>query len=152
MKYEIKPTEDLYTLNKFFEENDLEIGDEDEPEKTDPVAAWNVVDTKGMAGGILLALCEGEYILDGIAVREDLRGTNLGKELLFKILKEAKNRGAKRIYLVARAPDFFRKYGFKKTNPAKVPPFFGCLGCPQYNKICFPEVMIKEGLKNEDYN
>ena len=29
MKYEIKPTEDLYTLNKFFEENDLEIGDED---------------------------------------------------------------------------------------------------------------------------
>ena len=73
MKYEIKPTEDLYTLNKFFEENDLEIGDEDEPEKTDPVAAWNVVDTKGMAGGILLALCEGEYILDGIAVRENLR-------------------------------------------------------------------------------
>ena len=141
VNFKISVTEDYEKLVPFFIENELEFSDED-PVPTDRVKCWEIVDGDGkLIGGFVLAKREGEFIVDGIAIDPEYRKFKLGKALLEKGIEEALKRGAKRIYLVARAPGFFRKYGFVTISREESPDFFECLTCPQYNVSCFPEVM-----------
>jgi amino-acid N-acetyltransferase len=139
----IQETKEYELLIKLFMDNDLEFSDE-EPVPTDLIKCWKVMDDQSdrLAGGIALAMRQGEYIIDGIAVEEEYRKTNVGKALLNAAIQEVKNRGGSRIYLVARAPGFFRKSGFVQVDKDDAPNFFECLTCPQYGVNCFPEVMV----------
>jgi amino-acid N-acetyltransferase len=132
-------------LMDFFEDNHLEV-DSEEVVPTDVVRCWKVTpegeDT--LAGAICLALRQGEYIIDGIAVNQAYRKNNIGKVLLDAALDEVRRRNGKRIYLVARAPGFFRKSGFATIPKDSAPNFFECLTCPQYGVDCHPEVMLME--------
>lgn len=141
--YIIRETEDYEKLVPFFIENELEFTEEDAEEvPTDLVKCWEIVDADGrLVGGFVLALREGEYICDGIAIEEQLRGTGLGSELLDLGIEETAKRGGERMYLVARAPEFFRKNGFITVPREEAPNFFECLTCPQYGISCHPEVM-----------
>ncbi len=132
-------------LMGFFKDNYLEV-DSEEVIPTDVVQCWKVT-PKGedtLAGAICLALRQGEYIIDGIAVNETYRKNNIGKVLLDAALDEVRKRKGKRIYLVARAPGFFRKSGFVTIPKDLAPNFFECLTCPQYGVDCHPEVMLME--------
>ena len=141
--YIIRETEDYEKLVPFFIENELEFTEEDAEEvPTDLVKCWEITDGEGsLVGGFVLALREGEYICDGIAIDENLRGTGLGSELLDLGIEETTRRGGERMYLVARAPEFFRKNGFVTVPREEAPNFFECLTCPQYGISCHPEVM-----------
>ena len=144
VNFKISVTEDYEKLVPFFIENELEFSEE-EPVPTDLVKCWEITDGDGkLIGGFVLAKREGEFIVDGIAIDPEYRKFKLGKALLEKGIEEALKRGAKRIYLVARAPGFFRKYGFVTIPREESPDFFECLTCPQYNVSCFPEVMKLE--------
>lgn len=160
--YGIRETDRHEELNPFYAANGLEIA-EDEPVSTDTVKSWIIpamTDTekdgvqgaeKGPAGpedgrlyvtgACTLAFRQGEYIIDGIAVSEELRGSGAGSALLHEAEKEAAARGGKRIYLVARAPGFFRENGYETVERKNAPEFFECFGCDQYRRSCFPEVM-----------
>ena len=94
--------------------------------------------------GCVLAKREEEYIIDGIAVDKVMRKTGMGKILVDKVISEVKKLGGERIYLVARAPGFFRKLGFEAIDPSEAPNFFECKQCPQYQVSCHPEVMKLE--------
>ncbi|MDR2088655.1 MAG: GNAT family N-acetyltransferase [Clostridiales Family XIII bacterium] len=94
-----------------------------------------------LVGGCVLALREGAFIIDGIAAEPEYRAQKLGSKLLGLALGEAKARGGREMFLVARAPGFFRKHGFVTVPRDGAPTFFECFGCPQYNVSCFPEVM-----------
>lgn len=59
-----------------------------------------------MAGAATLALREGEYIIDGIALDESYRGGGRGTALLNTVIDEVRKRGGSRIYLVARRRSF----------------------------------------------
>lgn len=61
-----------------------------------------------------------------------------------RAVAETKLRGGKKIYLVARAPEFFKKHGFKRVERHEAPNFFECLTCNQYGVSCHPEVMLLE--------
>ena len=61
--------------------------------------------------------------------------------LVDKVKQEVLARGGDAIYLVARAPGFFRKLGFETIAPQNAPNFFECKQCPQYQVSCHPEVM-----------
>lgn len=140
----ISVTEDYEKLVPFFIENQLEFS-EDDPVPTDLVKCWETTDAEGrLVGGFVLAKREGEFIVDGIATDPALRGKKLGEALLETGLEEAKRQGARRIYLVARAPGFFGKYGFVSVERNHAPNFFECFTCPQYRVSCFPEVMVLE--------
>lgn len=89
----------------------------------------------------MLAERQGEFIVDGIAVDPEYRKEKLGKALLDLGIAETRKRGGKRIFLVARAPGFFRKSGFVTVPREEAPNFFECLTCPQYGVDCHPEVM-----------
>lgn len=138
--YEIISVDDHESLNRFYEKNDLEISEED-PVGTDAVKSWMLVEDEKLAGAATLALREGEYIIDGIALDESYRGGGRGTALLNTVIDEVRKRGGSRIYLVARAPEFFGASGFKEVERADAPEFFECFGCSQYGVKCFPKVM-----------
>lgn len=138
------PVEEAGRLDSFFLENGLEVSDE-EPVETGLIKTWKVEDEKG---GLLAAIClafrEGEHIIDGIAVDEKLRGQKIGERMLSLAVEETRKRGGKHIYLVARAPEFFRKQGFVTVSQEDAPLFYECAGCDQFNVSCFPEIMDLE--------
>ena len=148
--YIISETEDYEKLVPFFIENELEFTEEDAEEvPTDVVKCWQITDADGrLVGGFVLALREGEYICDGIAIDNSLRGTGLGSQLLKLGLEETVKRGGERMFLVARAPEFFRRNGFVTVPRQEAPNFFECLTCPQYGVSCHPEVMRIELTDN----
>ena len=73
----IVPVEDHESLNGFYERNGLEISDE-EPVGTDAVQSWILYRGDEMAGAATLAVRQGEYIIDGIALDPQFRGEELG--------------------------------------------------------------------------
>ena len=143
IKYNIAETDEYAKLVEFMIANQLEFTEEDAEEvPTDLVKCWEITDSAGnLIGGFVLAKRQGEYICDGIAVDGSRRVENLGTELLNKGIEETKSLGGRSMYLVARAPEFFRKNGFVTIPREEAPNFFECLTCPQYGKTCHPEVM-----------
>lgn len=136
-------TDDQKKLDRFFMMNELEYSEE-HPVATDRIRCWEALDVKGdLAGAVALALRQGEYIIDGIAVDEKYRGTDIGRTLLRLALGEVASRGGGYVFLVARAPGFFRKEGFETISKEGAPNFFECLTCPQFGETCHPEIMRK---------
>ena len=142
-EYILRETDEYAKLVEFMIANQLEFTEEDAEEvPTDLVKCWEITDSAGnLIGGFVLAKRQGEYICDGIAVDGSRRGENPGTELLNKGIEETKSLGGRSMYLVARAPEFFRKNGFVTIPREEAPNFFECLTCPQYGKTCHPEVM-----------
>jgi GNAT superfamily N-acetyltransferase len=161
----IHETTDYLPLIPFFVENDLEFEEGEEYGDDEIVKCWRAdeigpdapptdastrepnVDPPAsprLVGGCILAKREGEYICDGIAVAPDLRKSGLGQELLNLLLEEVKDKGAVKLFLVARAPGFFAKSGFVPIPRDDAPGFFECFTCPQYGVTCHPKVMRKD--------
>ena len=137
----ISTTKDYDSLVPMFIANRLEFSEE-EPVPTDIVRCWQLTDDSDrLQGGAVLALREGRFIVDGIAVNEQYRSSGAGRQLLEHIIRETRRLGGSSIFLVARAPGFFRKSGFVTVDREDAPQFFECFTCPQYGKECRPEVM-----------
>ena len=137
--YEIRVTDDYPKLVKFFVENQLEF-DGDEEVDTDIIECYEIQEEE-FIGAAVLAKREGKFICDGIAINPKYRNKGIGKLLLDRLIDETKKRNGDSIYLVARSPEFFRKYGFQEESPENAPNFFECKYCPQYRESCFPEIM-----------
>jgi len=136
-----KETDEYERLVGFFVENELEF-DGDEEVDTDIVKCYKVTsDDDELLAACVLALREGRYIIDGIAVAPELRNGGTGRMMLEQLENDVLALGGDSIYLVARAPGFFRKNGFTAIDPADAPNFFECKYCPQYMVSCHPEVM-----------
>lgn len=156
MKFILRSTDEYEKLVQFFVENRLEF-DGDEEVDTDIVKCWKITqagaddlkhikdgagkDGDCLVAGCVLALREGKYIIDGIAVDKTLRKFGLGKMLINKAKEEVLSRGGDAIYLVARAPEFFKRLGFETIPADNAPNFFECKYCPQYGTECHPEIM-----------
>ena len=144
MKFTIRSTDEYERLVKFFVENELEF-DGDEEVDTDIIKCWKVTHTDDvLIGGCVLAQRQGKYIIDGIAVTKIFRKFGIGKIMVDKMIKEIRERGAKELFLVARAPGFFKTFGFKRVKEEEAPVFFECSRCPQYRRSCNPEIMKLE--------
>jgi N-acetylglutamate synthase-like GNAT family acetyltransferase len=141
----ISETEDYRPLIDFFIENELEFEEGEEYGDDEIIKCWRAdkIDDNHttLIGACVLAKREGEYICDGIAVSPGTRNSGLGARLLELLKRTASERGASRIFLVARAPAFFAKEGFATVPRDDAPGFVECFTCPQYGKTCHPEVM-----------
>lgn len=141
LKFRIQTTDEYERLVKFFVENELEF-DGDEEVDTDIIHCWKMTHTDDvLVGGCVLAKRQDKFIIDGIAVTKLFRKFGLGKIMLKKAINEVKKLGGNELYLVARAPEFFRNFGFETVDASDAPLFFECAQCPQYQKTCFPEIM-----------
>lgn len=138
---DIIETDDLEALIPFFIENGLEFSEYDEVDPDEIIKCWRAECNDRLVGGCVLARREGHLICDGIATDPQVRGHNIGKALLDLLIQEAIVIGGREIFLVARAPWFFAKYGFEIIARTDAPDFFECFSCPQYGRDCHPEVM-----------
>ena len=144
MELRLLETDEYERLVKFFVENQLEFNGDEEVD-TDIVKCYKMTDEDdNLLGGAVLAKREGKFIIDGIAVDPNQRNTNMGRTMLNKLIEDVRSLEGDSIYLVARAPGFFRKNGFTEVDPDKAPNFFECKYCPQYNISCHPEIMKRE--------
>ena len=144
LKFRMQSTDEYERLVKFFVENELEFNGDEEVD-TDIIKCWKVTHTDDvLIAGCVLAKRQGQYIIDGIAVIQLFRKFGIGKILMDKAIKEVKARGGDKLFLVARAPGFFKTMGFETVQPEDAPVFFECAQCPQYNVKCFPEIMKLE--------
>lgn len=145
LRLRMRETDDYEKLVKFFVENELEF-DGDEEVDTDILHSYEVThgEENHLVGAAVLARREGRFIIDGIAVEKIYRKLQIGKILLDKVCEVVKeDYDGREIYLVARAPEFFKKNGFTVIKPENAPNFFECKTCDQYMKNCHPEVMKK---------
>ena len=132
-------------LTAFYKENELEI--ENGWEFSSGVYFSEAVLTEN--GDIMCAysLSErfGETVLDYIAVSDGLRGRGVGAEMIERVKEKAKRVGKSKVYLTARARDFFERQGAKElseTHPLYIKLLGECSKCAQRNTVCFPCVMV----------
>lgn len=144
IKFKISQTDEYERLVKFMIPFGLEFDVEAEVD-TDIIKCWKVTQEPDfLVGGVVLAMREGEYIIDGIAVDPPMRKTGIGRIMIKKAVDEIKSRGGNRLFLVAKVPAFFEKLGFTTVKKETAPKFFECGQCNQYRVSCFPEVMKLE--------
>ena len=69
-----------------------------------------------------------------LAVQEDAWRKGVGRQLVEVCLKEAKELGVKKVFLLTYIPSFFRKLGFSEVDKATLPhKIWGdCLRCPKF--------------------
>lgn len=86
------------------------------------------------------------YAVEWLAVSENLRRKGIGGMLVGKVEAEARMRGADRLWALARAPRFFESIGFRVAAPGESggPVMSNCLLCSQYQKSCFPAIVVKD--------
>jgi amino-acid N-acetyltransferase len=107
------------------------------------ISAFALEDNNGeLVGGAAIVKRKNYFILNDIAVKESLRSQGLGEILLQASLNKIQNLGGRDIYITAKAPKFFEKYGFTYLENEDVPNVFSCLNCKQYGVSCSPKFMI----------
>ncbi len=97
-----------------------------------------------MVGAYSLSRRFGITVLDYIAIKKDVRKNGVGSAVLRRIKEKCRESGVGKIYLTAKARDFFLKNGGVEL-PSDFPLYSELLGecaeCPQRGKDCFPTVM-----------
>lgn len=69
-----------------------------------------------------------------LAVQKEHQRSGIGKALVRKCLKEARDLGIKRVFALTYQPAFFKKLGFEDTDKAKLPQkiWGDCLKCHKF--------------------
>jgi amino-acid N-acetyltransferase len=83
--------------------------------------------------------------IKSLAVEESKQRQGIGSNLLNQALKEAKDLNIKRVFVLTYEPKFFRKFGFKEVDKAKLPQkIWGeCINCVKFPD-CEEIALIKE--------
>ncbi len=138
---ELRPTSDYEAIRRLALASGLEDGTF---QRTIIAFGYYLLDD--LVGSATLRRDGDMYSVDWLAVAERMRGKGLGGGLVAVTAKEAETRGAKRLWALARAPEFFEKMGFRRVvaDDGIGPVLANCLVCPQYNKSCFPAIMVKD--------
>lgn len=144
MAEKIVYTMDYESLVDLFVKSGLEIYPDD-PAPEGLLTCFKMIDEEtgerlGAAGIVLNQ--KNEYILRCVAVEEVHRGKGYGIRLVEKVLEEGKLRGAKRIWLTGKVPEFYKKFGFEVVARSEAPFKTKCGECPQYHNGCESEVMV----------
>lgn len=87
-------------------------------------------------GASVLSFREGVYVMDDLAVREDGRGGGLGTRLMADAMIWLQQQGAEEFFLMAKAPGFFYRLGFRDCEEDDVPSVFHCESRRQYHDPC----------------
>ncbi len=95
-------------------------------------------------GAITICKENDDFILDEVAVIPEKQGqgvcTALVNASIDKIIREY---GERKFYLVAKNSNVFKNMGFEIIQREDAPSFSECFDCPDFQKKCFPEIMVK---------
>lgn len=131
------------TLVDLFVRSGLEINPED-PRPEGLITCFELFDEESgrRIGASGICRDHGEYVLRCVAVEEEFRGRGYGMQLVRAVIDEAEQSGAKRLWLTAKVPKFYEKFGFRVVPREEAPFVTKCVECPQYHNGCESEVMV----------
>ena len=83
-----------------------------------------------------------------LAVAKDKQRKGLGEKLILTCLNEAKQLGARRIFVLTYKPEFFKKFGFKRIKNSDLPHkiWAECINCckfPNCQEVALLKVMSR---------
>ncbi len=138
----LRKTMDYDKLVPLFIAGGLEIH-EDTPAPEGLITCFELVEERTDraigAGGLV---CDGGlFILRCIAVDKAYRGRQYGKMLVQAVLTEARKHNAKEVWLTAKIPTFYQKFGFVIVPREDAPHISDCQHCPQFHNGCDSEIM-----------
>ncbi len=96
---------------------------------------WTVQYNKKIIGCCALHISWDDLAeIKSLAVEKRFQGRGIGKRLVDSSLNEARQLGAKRIFVLTYKPDFFKKFGFKIIKNADLPNkiWAECIKCPKF--------------------
>lgn len=72
--------------------------------------------------------------IKSIAVAKHRQRKGVGRQLVLSCLNEAKELGAKKIFVLTYKPEYFKKFGFKRINHNNLPHkiWAECINCPKF--------------------
>lgn len=128
-----------------FIRNGLEIAEDSEAPEGLLTCMEMIEKATGMRiGGASLVYQQEEFIIKTVAVEKEWQGKDLGTMLVEAVIEEAKRRGANRIYLNAKVPEFYKKLGFVVVQKEDAPDISDCINCHRYHHGCDSEIMKRE--------
>ncbi len=139
----IKRTMEYEDLVDLFVRSGLEISPKD-PRPEGLLTCFELIDEESgrRIGATGLCRGRGEYVLRCVAVEEEFRGKGYGTQLVRAVMDEAMRLGAGRLWLTAKVPQFYRRFGFRVVPREEAPFVTKCIECPQYHNGCESEVMV----------
>lgn len=72
--------------------------------------------------------------IKSVAVNKDYQRKGIGKKLVKVCINEARQLGAKKVFVLTYKPEFFRKFGFRKIQHSDLPHkiWAECIKCPKF--------------------
>ena len=137
----IKETGNYEELIPLFSASGLEIHVEADNKPKGMITCWKAERNGQLAGGVSIEKKDGHFVIGDIAVEATMRGENIGSLLLATAMEKIYDLEGEEIYLVAKAPKFFERYGFTYLAEEDVPEIFNCKHCDQRGVKCYPEFM-----------
>jgi len=99
-----------------------------------------------VVGAASLSICwEDLAEIRSVAVKKSQAGRGVGKKLLEACEEEARQLGIKKVFVLTYIPEYFKKFGYKTVNRAKLPHkiWKDCVNCPKFPD-CGEVPMVKE--------
>ena len=146
-----KETHNYLQFKELFISSGLEFNLDKTGEKPEGfIVAYECKNQNGeLVGAAAICKREGYFVLQDIAVYDLERGKGIGEELLHKCMNKMEALGAEQIYITAKKPRFFERYGFEYVDENKIPDIFSCLNCKQYGNSCVPKFMTYSVERNK---
>jgi N-acetylglutamate synthase-like GNAT family acetyltransferase len=140
-KPELRETNDLSAMLSLAKESGLES-----EHLTDIVCAYGFYLDGKLMGCVALKKTDSLFMVECLAVAENMRGRGLGRALVARVEKEAMANGAKRLWAIARQPRFFQRIGYLVSSSGELgrPKNDECATCPQFGKSCHPAMVVKD--------
>ena len=135
---------DSKSLINFYNENDIEISEEHGYFGINLKSFAMIEKNEQIVGAITVSNYHSKKFIEAIAVRKDSRGKGYGNILLNKVIEELNGD----VYAISKEHNFYIKNGFEFIEDLEYMISDNCQNCEEYNKTCFPKVMIK---RNRSY-
>ncbi len=96
---------------------------------------WVFEDGRKVVGCAALHICWDDLVeVKAVAVAKKYQGKGIGRRLVEACIGEARDLGAKRVFVLTYRPDYFKKFGFRKTTHSSLPHkiWAECINCPKF--------------------
>lgn len=128
---------DSEKLIQFYKDNDIEINEEHGYYGTN-LKSFAMIENEDVVGAVTISKYDSKNFIEVIAVNKDSRGKGYGNILLNKGIEQLDGD----IYVISKEHDFYLKNGFEFIEGLEYMISDNCQVCEEYNKTCFPKVMV----------
>lgn len=109
-----------------------------------PVFSYIAEIDNNFVGAITICKENNDFILDEVAVIKEKENQGICTALVNTAIDRIKQEYEdSKFYLVAKNPDVFKSMGFNVIQRGEAPSFSECFSCPDFQKKCFPKIMVK---------